>query len=224
MKHSDQKPKLVIFDLDGTILNLPINYDKVRNELKTVFKSFGVEMEFKPILPSIDTALSTLKSDYGIQKFDEISTIVYRVIEKYEIEAAKEAKPIAGAEETLNKLKQLGIKMAIFSRNGRSGVVVSLKKTKLEEYFDVIVAREDVRQQKPDAAGIETILKMIDMKSEEAIMVGDHIFDIMAARNAGLKSIAIRNEKTNSDEFKEVKPYAIANSISEILDIIDSWD
>ncbi len=224
MKHSDQKPKLVIFDLDGTILNLPINYDKVRNELKTVFKSFGIEMEFRPILPSIDTALSTLKNDYGIQKFGEISTIVYRVMEKYEMEAAKEAKPIAGAEETLNKLKQLGIKMAIFSRNGRSGVVVSLKKTKLEEYFDVIVAREDVGQQKPDAAGIENILKMIDMKSEEAIMVGDHIFDIMAARNAGLKSIAIRNEKTNSDEFKEVKPYAIANSISEIPRIIDSWD
>ncbi|MGH9879087.1 MAG: HAD family hydrolase [Nitrososphaerales archaeon] len=222
MRSSHPKPKLVIFDLDGTILNLPINYDNLRKELKTMFKPFGVEMEFKLILDSIKTALSTIRQNQGTQKFEEISMNVYRVLEKYETDAAHEAKVISGAEKTLAKLKQLDLKLAIFSRTGRSAVVGSLKTTGLEKYFDLIMAREDTTEQKPSSEGLEKILTMLGVKSDEAIVVGDHIFDIMAAKEIGIKSIAIQNEKMSSDAFKEAGAYAIVNNISEIPDKIYS--
>jgi HAD superfamily hydrolase (TIGR01509 family) len=223
MSNLPQRPKLIIFDLDDTILNLPINYDNLRKDLKTLFKPFGIEMEFKPILDCIHIALLEIEKTHGSLKSDEIGMQAFGILEIYEVVAGKDARLVPAVEETLNKLGQSGIRLAIFSRTGRSGVILSLTNTKLAKYFDVIITREDVKEQKPSAEGLEKILNIFELKTDEAVVVGDHMFDIMAANKLGIKSIAIRNEKTNSNELKETKPYAIANSISEIPDIIDSW-
>lgn len=222
MKSRSPTPKLVIFDLDGTLLNLPINYDNLRKELKAIFKPFGVETEFKPILDTINVALSTIKQNQGDGKFQEMSMNVYGTLETYEIAAANEAKLIPNAKETLVKLKQLDLKLAIFSRTGRRAVVSSLKKTGLEQYFDLIVAREDTKEQKPSPEGLKKILNMFGLKAEDAIVVGDHIFDIMAAKELGIKAIVIQNERISLDTLKEAKAYAIVNNISEIPDRISS--
>jgi HAD superfamily hydrolase (TIGR01509 family) len=222
MKNPSPKPKLVIFDLDGTLLSLPINYENLREELKTIFKPFGVETEFKPILDAVNVALSTVRQKHGSETFQEMSMNVHGLLEKYEIAAANEAKVIAGAKETLGKLKQLDLKLGIFSRTGRQAVVSALKKAGLEQYFDVIVAREDTKEQKPSPEGLKKILTMFGLKAEDAIVVGDHIFDIMAAKELGIKSIAIQNERISLDALKKAKAYLIVNSISEIPDRIST--
>lgn len=213
------RPKLIIFDLDGTILRLPINYKALREELKKIFKKFGIKSEFKPLLTSIDNSVSLIKKNFGVTIATKISLIAYKTLEKYELDAVRKSEMIYGAKRTLRRLKKLGFKLALFSRNGKAAVVKSLRKFGLRNYFDVIVTRDDVKKQKPHPEALHKILEYLKIKPSQALVVGDHPYDIMAAKNCGIKSVGILSKNIDEEQFKKFGAFKVINSISELIEI-----
>jgi HAD superfamily hydrolase (TIGR01549 family) len=159
--------KAVIFDLDGTLVDVPYDWVLIRKKLGTQ----GV-----PILHYI----STLEEPEKTEKL--------RLLEKYEEEATAKAVLKRGIPRLMNFLEKRGIKKILVTNNSRKNVLTLLKRFKLD--FDHVLTREDGLW-KPSGAPFLAALKQLGIEKEESCVVGDSHFDVEAAEEAGITKVFI---------------------------------
>ena len=169
------KLKGVIFDLDGTVVDVPYDWPQIKKELKT---------QGEPIL-------------YFLSSLEEPErSIKWKLLEKYENEATSRAVLKEGIPEFLEFLAQRGIKRALVTNNSYRNVSYLLDKFNLK--FDCLVSRENGIW-KPSGAPFSTALKKLRIKKEESCVIGDADFDILAANEAGISKVFILNK--NKEKF-----------------------
>jgi len=95
---------------------------------------------------------------------------------------------IPGTFETLQALKTQGFKTAIATTARRKRAHESLKKLKLNAYFDVVVGADDVARGKPAPDMIFKACKMTGCSPRDAVMIGDSHIDMLMGKNAGVKA------------------------------------
>jgi len=177
--------KGVLFDLDHTILDLPIDYDSLRHDLCGLASTYGVVSGFRHILEEINRIASSLP----LQSSKEFLNSCYKIIDRYELEAANRATPVEGSPILARSLKSKGYGLAIISRNSINCVKASLIHTEMIQHFDVLVGRESTARTKPDPAPIIFCLERMGLQPTEAVFVGDHRYDAIAASGAGMKFV-----------------------------------
>ena len=164
------KLKGVVFDMDGTVVDVPYDWGKIKAELET---------QGKPIL----VYLESLEEPERSKK--------WRVLEKYEHEATEKATLKPGMREFLDSLSSRGVKKALVTNNSLKNTTYLLRKFKLE--FDCVISRERGLW-KPSGAPILAALEELGLRKEECCVVGDSHFDIRAAQEAGISFIFILSE------------------------------
>jgi HAD superfamily hydrolase (TIGR01509 family) len=173
------KIKCVIFDLDGTLIDVPYDWQKIRLDLDT---------RGKPILSHI----SELE--------DPERSLKWKILEKYEHEATVNATLKKGIHELLDFLEDLGIIRALVTNNSQKNVFYLLDKFNLE--FDYILTRESGLW-KPSGAPLREVLKTFNLLQDECCAVGDSEFDIQAGVDAEIAKIFILNPKNK--KFKSTR-------------------
>ncbi len=164
-------PDLFLFDLDGTLIELNIDFDVIRRTL-------GLKGMY--ILESI------LRLPEGERKEK------LEILKRFEIESAERARLMPYAKEILDMLGDLGIGRCIVTRNCRESVRIVIERFGLD--VDFVVTREDAKP-KPSPEPIELAIERFGSKPERTIIVGDYVFDIMAGRRAGTKTALLLNER-----------------------------
>jgi HAD superfamily hydrolase (TIGR01509 family) len=187
----------VIFDLDGTITRPFFDFDAIRIEM-------GLAPDAGPILE--------LMAKMTPQKRAEVEKILHYHEEK----AVAESKLNRGAKETLDELRKRKIKIGVLTRNRRENALAVAAKHGLT--FDAVVDRED-GPVKPDAFGVLHLCKQFKIKPQEALVVGDYLFDLLCARAAEAIPVLLKNHH-KADEFAKHADFVIEN-IAGILKIID---
>lgn len=181
------KLKGVIFDLDGTVVDVPYNWPLIKKELKT---------QGEPILRFLS----------GLEEPER--SIKWKLLEKYEDEATSKAVLKEGIPEFLEFLAQRRIKRALVTNNSYRNVSYLLDKFNLK--FDCIMARENGLW-KPSGAPFSAALKKLRIKKEESCVIGDSDFDIRAANEAGISKVFVLNKNkgkftlTGTEVFSSVK-------------------
>jgi len=188
------KLKGVIFDMDGTVVDVTYDWDQIRTELNT---------QGKPIL----FYLKSLEEPERSEKWE--------VLEKYEREATERARIKPGMRGFLDLLNKEGIKKALVTNNSQKNVSFLLEKFNLE--FDCVIARESGLW-KPSGAPFQAVLKKLGLKKEECCVVGDSHFDIKAAEEAGILNVFILNE--NKEKFASM-PAEVLGSVEELIERIE---
>ncbi len=159
--------KAVIFDLDGTLVDVPYDWIHIRKKLGT---------QDVPILHYISTLQEPEKSEK------------LRLLEKFEEEASAKAVLKEGIPQLMGLLKKRGIKKILVTNNSRKNVLTLLKRFKLE--FDHVLTREDGLW-KPSGAPFLAALKKFGIEKEASCVVGDSHFDVRAAGEAGITKVFI---------------------------------
>jgi HAD superfamily hydrolase (TIGR01549 family) len=176
----------VIFDMDGTVVDVSYDWNGIKAELAT---------QGKPIL----AFLSSLEEPEKSEK--------WRVLERYEDEATMKAKLKPGIAGFLDFLSERGIKKALVTNNSKKNVDFLLKKFGLE--FDRVISRESGLW-KPSGAPFVVMLEKLGLKREECCVIGDSHFDVKAASEAGISCVLILHEdkerfaSTNAEVFSSV--------------------
>lgn len=155
----------VIFDLDGTLVDVPYEWPKIKRKL-------GVGE--KPIL-------SHLASLSGPERGRK-----WKLLEKIEAQATRKAILKEGVARFLDFLDKNSIRKALVTNNSRKNVDYLLRKFKLK--FECVISRESGLW-KPSAEPLLAALKKLGVEKEEACVVGDSHFDAKAAAEAGVKRI-----------------------------------
>ncbi|MFX1573952.1 MAG: HAD family hydrolase [Promethearchaeota archaeon] len=176
--------KVIIFDLDGTLVHLKVDWKSLKNNLTEKYnKLYKDKCNFK----SISACLSKI-----VERNDEkVLEDFFKIIRHYEFKNIGENRPIKETISFINNRDLFGIdkdtKFAILSLNTRSTIINSLKLAKIFEKVDYIVGREDVIKWKPDPEGLFKIKSHYNLKNEEMIYFGDKENDIKTGQNAGIQ-------------------------------------
>jgi len=117
---------------------------------------------------------------------------LYRRLDEIEQELAGRATAAAGAPEFLSALKQQGKTVGILTRNSHPNALRTLRAAGLDAFFDPadLVGRDEAHP-KPDPDGIRTLLRRWGAPPEQAVMVGDYLFDLQAGRAAGTATVYV---------------------------------
>ena len=89
----------------------------------------------------------------------------------------------------------------------------------MDKYFDAVITAGDTDKHKPDPAPILITLDRMGSLPEEAIMVGDTMFDLLCAQNAGVKSVIVDWSVTMTTDEKKQADYVI-KSAEDLLNIL----
>lgn len=207
----------VLFDFDGTLANLTIDFARLRRKITALAEPFlGEEPEPSdlPVLEWLDElAVEIREFDHALgQEFHCRGRLV---IQATELDAAREAALFPFTRPLLASLRASGIKTGILTRNSTAAVKVVFPD--VLACCDAFVAREDAPKVKPDPAHALAVLKLLGVAPGRALLVGDHPLDIQAARNAGLLSAAVTSGHSTREALAAAGPDFLARDCAELV-------
>ena len=103
---------------------------------------------------------------------------------------------MAGVREYINDARRLGLKMAIASSASRRWVVGHIERLGIHAHWDAVLTRDDVARSKPSPDLYVAATKALDVAPEHAVALEDSPHGIAAAKDAGLRAVAVPNALT----------------------------
>lgn len=185
--------KAVIFDIDGVLI------DSFDANLK-FFQELMITAGFKP--PTKEEFLSVhhlslmhlikhFNKDLPEKEVRQIWNLVQDGKVKYYHELYKSPKNIVKIMQNLHNNYLLGI----VTNRIKKGAERALESTKIRKNFSVVTAYENTTKHKPDPEPLLLTAKLLKVKPEECVYVGDVENDIKAGKSAGMKTIIYSKEK-----------------------------
>lgn len=207
------KKELICFDMDNTILNsnkthlTAFNKAFVKNGLRKVNEKkisslFGIVRHkiIKKLYPKLNQKLQN-------KIFRDVHNIMINDTKKY-------MRAFNGAVNIIKKLKKK-YKLALISNSRHDEILIMLKSAKVNrKLFDVILGNDDVEHPKPAPDGIFKAEELLHMKA--IYMVGDTIYDVLAGKKAGIKTISVLSGNQPREIIEKTKPDYIVKDLTKI--------
>jgi HAD superfamily hydrolase (TIGR01549 family) len=177
---------LVIFDMDGTLTEELLDFDAIRREIG-VPAGVGI-LEYISHLPAAQKG------------------IAQDILHRHEIAAAEACVLHEGAAEVLTALKRSAIRTALLTRNSSACASSVLARHQLT--LDFVATRENLPH-KPHADSILNITRHFRILPEQTLMVGDYLYDLQAAKNAGVDAALVCLKPGPLPEFASMAKYVV---------------
>lgn len=127
------------------------------------------------------------------------------------------ALPVAGAQETIQKLKRKGYRLGVVSSGTECRVVREISQLGLESFFETIICNEQMVEKKPHPEGLETALSLLGCARDGTAYVGDSPEDIEMGKRANIFTVGVRSDYPTSWKLKSHNPDIFIESLSELL-------
>lgn len=202
--------KNIIFDFDGVIINSHDVQVKALTESYKVVCGDGTP----PYDDFFRLSGDSLKNIFEQLNLPQAMVPIYQQISRVNIDLIKIH---VGMSELLKKLNESGCMCALCTGKDRSRTIEILQYYNLEKYFNSIVCSDDVQNPKPHPESLLYIMKKLNALKDNTIMVGDGINDILAAKNTGIKSVAVTWGDISGDILVDYKPTYVANTVFDLM-------
>lgn len=122
-----------------------------------------------------------------------------------------------GVRDTLAWLHKQGVEMALITNKPEQFVAPLLDDVKLGRYFRWIIGGDTLPQQKPDPAALFFVMKMAGVEPHQAMFVGDSRNDILAAQAAGVASVGLTYGYNHGRPISEEGPTLVISDLRQLL-------
>ena len=213
------KIKLIIFDLDGTLIDTLsdiehiFNYVLIQNGYEERSKSFYKNN----IGNGFENLLRNCLPDYFKGDFDFLANSVR---ERYESHLNTKTIVFDGITTVLEHLKNNKVKIAVISNKLHSLAVRSVE-TYFNSYEMKVIGAEGGFPRKPSPDSTFHLLQHFNCSASDALFIGDSIVDIKTAQSANISSVGVLWGNGTKEDFKKQKSDFILDSPKDILDILD---
>lgn len=176
---------LIIYDLDGTILDTIYDIHNSLVETLTYFKfpTFNIDTT-KSFVG--DGFRILLERSVGKENFKQEHETFFR--EVYTKNQTKNTKPFDKIDYILELQKKAGKKLVILSNKAYKNTDYLVKYFSLDNYFDVWYGGDSFPEKKPSPTPVYEILKLFGIKKENSLLIGDNYTDIEAGHFAGIST------------------------------------
>jgi phosphoglycolate phosphatase len=171
-----------IFDLDGTLLTIPVDWAKARDE---VGKMAGVPLGDAPLFAKMEQLVSVRPS---------IRESLFAMIDRHELEAVPSSAPAEGALELLTHLsKEAEVGLVTMQGSAACGKVLS--KHRFGDFFETRVTREDSLDR---AAQLRLALQSLGSAPGDALFTGDLPNDVLCGKKVGVDTLLLGGDPSGS--------------------------
>jgi len=220
--------KLIIFDMDGVILNI---FDAIQQSLKDTIEKYKINIDIQKYLGDIALLIEKLQAipipkiilntkelinieflkDRTVLQVLRIASFMYSQFKSYK----ENSNIYTGIDGIIKYLVQKGKNLAILSNNPRISVIESLEKFGLTKYFDLIYGANDVENLKPSPDGLLKIINELGIPNKKVLFIGDMKSDIIAAKAANIKVASIASGLNKKEELLRENPDFIFDDLKQ---------
>ena len=211
--------KCILLDLDGTILNsgpdllLSLNHVLKKQNLKTIDKNTIGSLVGGGAKAMIEKAYHFLDKK---PPSNEMENLINIFLDFYFKNCSNNSNLYPNVENTIKSLKS-EFKVALCTNKKQEISEKILEEFNIKKFFDFILGSSEKHKLKPNTDMLEYCLKMLNVRPEQTIMVGDSMNDIIPAKKIGVKTIFVNYGYGQLD--KSTWPNHIVSSFDEILQI-----
>jgi HAD superfamily hydrolase (TIGR01662 family) len=215
--------KAVLFDMDNTLMDFV--YAQVgacRAVAARLGRGNGLDLLDLFIRSRGEYESYSVIADYmaglGIFDFD----LYFECCEVYDSTKLDLIRPYDGVEPMLMSLREMGVKIALVTNARRANAAIRMERTRLRQYFDVVVTADDTERVKPDPRHLEVALSLLGVGPEEALFVGDSIQrDIKAAKCMGMKAAYAHYGDCNFFESRDESPDYLLCKPMDLITVLE---
>lgn len=177
--------KAAIFDMDGTLLD---TFPAILGCINEVLVEIGAA-PFRPeeLRPLVGTFIGDIYSGKGVDQDKARQRHRELYMQKYT--NASTAYP--GALETIAALKSRGVKNAVVTMRMGSIARTVLEQYGMIEHLDIVLGEDEVARAKPDPEHVLAALRKLNVEPEDACMIGDSEYDMLAGIRARCRPIGV---------------------------------
>ena len=205
--------KLVIFDLDGTLVDSDKTVIRLLNTIRKDLNLTALKLKdisFYLSLGGEEMIKKTIASDIDTKKY--LSIFRQRYLE----DSLDNENLFDGVVNYLNYLKAKRIQMAVFTNKPKDLAYKTLKKHNIYNFFNYIITSDDVKFKKPSPDGCYKIIKLSSIPPENIIMIGDSELD---QKTASLASIKFMHHKVSSlNKIISSKNTKVFKNFNDLID------
>ncbi len=209
-----------LFDVDGTLVSMELDFVQIRKEVDALLVSKGYPEE------RLNSTASTLETITSAVEYMRVKGLDWELVkkeadnylERVELEAASKAVLIKGADTVLKLLKKHKKKVGVITRNNRRVVLNILEKSGLSVYVDIVLARDDVEKVKPHPDHVLQALNKLNSSPEKTVVIGDHHFEIEAGNTAGCYTVGVLTGSGTKKTLRDAN--MVVDSINDLKEII----
>ncbi|MHA1552090.1 MAG: HAD family hydrolase [Candidatus Heimdallarchaeaceae archaeon] len=212
--------QLIVFDLDGTLIQSNIDYMGIRDDVRKLLKDLVPPDEYQIIKDTPTTILNLVELVKTKDALGGLYEKAWQIVEDAERIGYEKAKIDDDVHSTLDKLQLENFDIAIFTNNSRKLTDYGMKKFELDKYTDVVITRDDVEEAKPNPEGLIKIMKHFNRSIEQTIFIGDSWLDAETAQVLGVDFIYFGDSSAPITRRKKIDVSKIVNKISEILNYV----
>jgi len=187
-----EKIKLVIFDLDGVLVEAKnIHYDALNQALG---KDYAIDWnEHLSVYDGLKTnqKLEMLTERKGLPT--ELHSEIWENKQKHTLQMLKELPPDEALQSVMNSLVECGYKIAVCSNSIRKTVLTVLSKLGIMEFMDLVISNEDVKNSKPHPEMYWKAISMMSCLPEETLIVEDSPYGLLAASRSKSHVLRVTN-------------------------------
>lgn len=208
--------KLIIFDLDGTLIDA---YPAIIKSFNFVMKKFKYP-EQKPLVirRAVGWGDDNLLKPFIKEKDLKKMLLFYR--RDHKVALVKRSKVLPGAIKILSYLKNKGYRLAIASNRPTEFSWILIRHLGLRKYFDYVLCADKLKYIKPHPEILNKIMQRFKVSSKETIYVGDMNIDAQAGRRAGVKTVMVTTGSSTRKEIRKEHPYLIISEIKQLQKVI----
>ena len=209
------KYELVIFDLDGTILD---TLDDLADSMNYALAKYGYPTRTVDEIRSfVGNGLLMLTRRAIAPETDEtvIQTVLAEQKAYYKEHCADKTKPYDGVIELLEELKAAGYKLAVVSNKADYAVQI-LCEQYFPEIFHLTVGEKEGVRRKPAPDAVYAVLKELQVEKAKAVYVGDSEVDIRTAENAQMQTVLVDWGFRDMHFLKEKGAKILVHTIEEL--------
>lgn len=182
--------RALLFDIDGTLLDtLQLIIQALDH---TYRKHLGITLPVEELRRLIGLPLAVQMRYLDEYASQPVNHALMEADERAYYESNKHLeRVIPEAVQAVQQARQKGFKVALVTSKNRAEIAALLPRLALHEMVDTIVLADDVEHPKPAPDSVLKALERLQVKAEEALFIGDTVFDLTCGRMAGVKVAAV---------------------------------
>ncbi len=210
-----------LFDLDGTLVDSVYQHVIAWRE---ALEGVGIELSVWRIHRRIGMSgglfVHALLREIGHEVTPEVAENIQRLHAEAYGRYVKGVRPLPGARELLARLSTAGVPWAIATSGRMASAGVTLQILGVEPGVPV-VTRDQVERAKPDPDLFLAAAERLGVRMEESIVVGDSVWDLLAARRARALGVGLLSGGYGQDELERAGAYRVYEDPADLLRHLD---
>ncbi|MCQ2056148.1 MAG: HAD family hydrolase [archaeon] len=218
---SSRKYKAICFDMGGTLLNTKVDYVKIANVIFDEMVRVGVPEcvidRNNGYRFNLEAGICYLDKQGRAGDVFRLSETAKRIEKNVEMEHVEESESFEGSLDLLKRIHFLGKKTGLLTGAYREYAVKACKICGVFDELDVIIARDDYvdSEAKPSPKAMEHLAEKLNVKTNEILFFGDHIYDLQCAEGSKTDFIGVLSGIYNKSDWEDL---GVENIVSSVTD------